>query len=297
MMFSFPEFLKKPIRRHTYPIYNWLTTIFFSHIYRDCLIRPNQWLYGQRGNDYEKHRRNVNRFIRIKDSQILIAGCGKCGDIPSWLIYKPRKITGVDYFDYDNEWDTFICSAKYKYPSTKIELIQQDLCNMSAIESSSVDIVASDAVFEHLTNFNVSIKEMYRVLKSGGLLYATFGPLWYSYGGDHISGYDHYLNGYNHLLLSDLDYQEYLNKMGPYTHSEDDGRTWIYNNLFSRMKPTEYLTSLQDSGFKRVYVAAMIDPRALKFLRHSPFKDLLKNKYKEYDLKICSLSLIYRKEN
>ena len=75
---------------------------------------------------------------------------------------------------------------------------------MKDVMSHSVDIICSDAVFEHLRHFEVAVKEMTRVLASGGVLYANFGPLWHSWGGDHISGSKDFAQGYNHIDLKKL---------------------------------------------------------------------------------------------
>ena len=48
------------------------------------------------------------------------------------------------------------------------------------------------------------------MFKNRGFLYSTFGPLWYSWGGDHVSGVNDINNGYNHLLMNDREYKNYL---------------------------------------------------------------------------------------
>ena len=87
-----------------------------------------------------------------------------------------------------------------------VEFIQADLTDLSIISNESIDIIGSDAVFEHLKEFDKCLQEMKRVLSKDGLLYSTFGPLWNCWGGDHISGSDSFNNGYNMQTGGDREY-------------------------------------------------------------------------------------------
>ena len=103
----FETYLKKPVRRYGYPFYNFLVHQWLSGTYgKGVNYKVDQWLWGQRGNDYERHRRRVNRYSPLSGKNILIAGCGTGRDIPSWLPYKPHSLVGVDLFNYERAWNT-----------------------------------------------------------------------------------------------------------------------------------------------------------------------------------------------
>ena len=165
------------------------------------------------------------------------------------------------------------------------------------IKDSSIDIVGSDAVFEHINKFDAAIKELYRVLKKDGILYSTFGPLWYSWGGDHISGRNNLADGYNHIKLSKEDYDSYLESFGEFNHAEDDGRTWIKNNLFSYLKPKEYIEKLENVKFHKKYISVILEQRAISFKKEFPEKfQELKDKFGLENLIITGMTIIYVKK-
>ncbi|NWG29874.1 MAG: class I SAM-dependent methyltransferase [Rhodocyclaceae bacterium] len=294
---SLGERLKRPFRRVLYPFYTKAVDAWIRHRgYSKLGLEVDFWLWGQRGNDYEALRRRVNRIIGIRGKQILIAGCGTGRDILSWLSYEPRLLTGVDYFDYARAWKAVRDFAHKRYPRTTLTFRQADLAYMDTMPGESVDVVGSDAVFEHLRNLPAVLREFHRILRPGGVLYATFGPLWYCWGGDHFSGHDGILAGYNHLLLAPETYEAYLCEAGPHRHSEHDGRTWIKNDLFSRLRPIEYLAALETAGFRRLEVGAIIEPRAVQCIQQSAaIRDKLLANQSLLDSVVTGMTIIYRK--
>jgi SAM-dependent methyltransferase len=267
---SLGERLKRPLRRVLYPAYGSVIDAWIRHKgYSRLGLDADFWLWGQRGNDYKALRRRANRLFPIRGKRVLIAGCGTGRDILSWLAYEPRLLMGVDYFNYERAWKILRDSTCRCYPCAELTFRQADLAQMDNISGESVDVIGSDAVFEHLRNLPDVLREFYRILRPGGVLYATFGPLWYCWGGDHFSGHGDILTGYNHLLLEPGAYEAYLHEAGPHSHSEHDGRTWIQNDLFSRLRPAEYLAALEDAGFERREVGVIIEPRAVRCLERS----------------------------
>lgn len=289
------EQAKRLLRKFLYPIYNAINHQFLVRRYATSDFQPDLWLWGQRGNDYERHRRRVAHFLPLKGRDVLVAGCGTARDIESWVELKPRRIVGIDWFSYERAWAMWKQRFSQKTPSVEVHFAQVDLARMSEFPDACFDVVSSDAVFEHLKNLPEVLTEFHRILRPGGVLYATFGPLWYGHGGDHVSGYDAVTSGYNHLLLKEEDYQHYLEGMGAYTHSEHDGRTWIEHDLFSRLKPRQYLHCLEQAGFKRLFVSAIIDPLAIACLEHPQFDKSLVERFDHLDLLISGMTIIYER--
>lgn len=295
---SFIESKIKPfIRRPTYKLLSAFNHIFLSSKYRkETNFQVDKFLLGQRGNDYGVLRRKANSILPIKGKSIFIAGCGTGRDIPSWLSYRPKKITAVDFFNYKNSWNLLIRRFKKEWPSTEVEFFQTDLENLSKFNANSYDFISSDAVLEHATNLEKVLEEFHRILKKDGILYSTFGPIWSGYHGDHFSGWDKIENGYNHLLLNKKDYKNYLDSREYFGHSEDDGRTWIENNLFSYLRPYEYINLLEKNNFKRICTRVLIEPNALKCFSSRPdIKEKLLKEYSLMDLLITGMSIFFHK--
>ncbi len=294
---SMGERLKRLLRRVLYPFYGYVVDAWIRRQgYARMGLEADFWLWGQRGNDYAALRRRVNRIAPIRGKRVVIAGCGTGRDILSWLPHEPQLLLGVDYFNYERAWKALRDSAHRRYPRTELTFQQSDLARMDDIPSESVDLIGSDAVFEHLRNLPEVLREFHRILSPGGVVYATFGPLWYCWGGDHFSGHENILTGYNHLLQEPEAYEAYLHEAGPHSHSEHDGRTWITNDLFSRMRPVEYLTALDGAGFDRRWIGSIVEPRAVECLKRSaPIREKLLSRYDKLDLIITGMIIIYQK--
>lgn len=229
----------------------------------------------------------------------MIQGCGTGKDTLTWLPWGARSITGIDLFNYERAWTVIRQFAGRKGYAASLTFRQMDICNMKEFEAGSFDIVASDAVYEHVRDMGKALEETWRVLRPGGVVYATFGPLYYTYGGDHFSGRGGLREGYNHLLLNKAEYGRYINQFpGDPGTRENDGRTWIHGELFSYLKYAQYLSLFKRKGFHRLYLFAIISEEAIEFRRRFPdvWQELLGKGIREIDLMVNSLSVILRKE-
>lgn len=290
-------YIKAPLRRPFNFIYRALISKLHLRKYKkQAAFDIDLWLWGQRGNDYAAHRYNINKMMPIKDKKLLIAGCGTGRDIPSWLKYGPSVVVGLDYFNYQRAWAEVTLELGKRFPRSTVQFWQGNLSNLEVFNDGEFDIIGSDAVFEHITDLSTVISEFYRVLRPGGLVYATFGPLWHAWHGDHFSGWDENSSGYNHLALSEDQYKRYLDEKPFDQHSEDDGRTWIEHGLFSYLKPTEYLEILEKAGFKRLFTGVLIEPKAVQCLKKNyRLKKQLLQQHQELDLLITGMTLIFEK--
>lgn len=115
---------------------------------------------------YKKQNKNWNDSVSIyklvikeeitPEKVVLEAGCG-FSDLFKDDYKKARKVIGVDidetFLNMNNILDTKICA---------------NLENMNQVKSSSVDLIISSWVFEHIKSPQLAFREFERVLKKGG---------------------------------------------------------------------------------------------------------------------------------
>lgn len=174
-----------------------------------------------------KHARDLDVLFsrarrQARGGRVVLLGSGGGHEAGFWLPYKPRDIIGVDLD-----------------PGSGVAADAE----MLPFASGSVDVVGSVNAFEHFRDVNRVVEEVSRVLRLNGALVASFGPLYHTIGGDHLSrlrgGLEH---GFNHLLLAPNDYLGFVTAM---TLIDDPFADFVARNLFSRISADEYLDILE----------------------------------------------------
>ena len=150
-----------------------------------------------------------------------------------------------------------------------VEFHQAPLEDHSFLEDSSVDLCASDAVYEHCKNLPSVILETTRVLKQDGYAYASYGPLWFCASGDHFDrgGLE---CAYNHLVLDDGVYREYLNSYKAEQEDIQSGSRYFELGLFSYLTTSDYLEIFRSAGFVLDDLILEVSAQALNFRKRFP---------------------------
>jgi SAM-dependent methyltransferase len=227
------------------PIYKALHGKKFAH-----LSHPIDLVLPEKGMSILARRRWLNRYLPLKNSRILVMGCGSASDFGSYLHFKPKEIVGVDLYNFSNSWQQIQDYIHKNKLPTKVSFIQADCADISKVISGDFDIIASDDVLEHCRDLKSVLKTMYDLLRSGGLMYAGYGPLWYTWGGDHFSGRGGLEKGYNHLILNADAYRDYYEAYVQDDRTEvQNGGRYIKLDLFSKLSSREYFELYQDVGF------------------------------------------------
>ena len=212
---------------------------------------------------------------------MLVQGTGTGWDVISWAKLRPRRIIATDMFPFEESWEEIArhCYDRYRVP---VEFRVSAIEEVSFLDSHCVDLIASDAVYEHCRDLPGVMQESFRILKPGGCIYASYGPLYYCAGGDHFSGRGGLKTGFNHLLLDPEAYQRYLAAHQEEIEDFQGGARYIELNLFSYLTTRQYLEIYREAGFVVKELILELSQDALQFRKMYPDKfAFLVNKYKD----------------
>jgi SAM-dependent methyltransferase len=96
-------------------------------------------------------------------------------------------------------WDWI--GGRLQKSGIEAEFHQCDLRNPLPNNIGKADVIVSNAVLEHLRNMSETFSHLGAVLQKPGWFAAMWGPMWYSYSGDHIAAELGFEKGYEHVLL------------------------------------------------------------------------------------------------
>ena len=104
----------------------------------------------------------LSRYVKKKNFTLLDAGCGIGSNLNSILKKYPKaKIIGIDNYQPDLE-------IAQNFFLNKADFILGD-CIDTKLNSSSVDVVLSNQVIEHITRYDEYLTEIKRALTPKGL--------------------------------------------------------------------------------------------------------------------------------
>lgn len=115
------------------------------------------------------------------DVDICDFGCGWGGET-LWLAERVRSATGVDIDPRNLEQANRALDGR-AIANCRFVLASDDGLNLP---DDSFDAVFSTNTFEHVQDLDQAFREIYRILRPGGLLIARWGPLFYSPQGYHL---------------------------------------------------------------------------------------------------------------
>ena len=282
------------LRRHYYKFF--LRNFFKNQNYNIDLTLPSK------GFSNTARKKKLNSISQIKDKDILIIGCGNGNDFLEWIKFKPKSITGIDILNYSESWN----NIKDYFSKNKIRIeIKFEQKNITEIENHKIyDFIVSDAVFEHLKDFSFAIKKCSSLLKNSGVMYASYGPLWYCHGGDHFSNRHNIKHGFNHLLFSEEEYKNFFRENVSNLDNEiklhGSAGIFVKEDLFSKKKGNDYMNIYKKNNFISKYTVLEFCPIGYQLIRtNSKIKDKILKKYLNLDIEDCYLKtqIVYLKKN
>jgi len=243
----------------------WLSRRTSKFISKSTLndLKPT-WVLPGRGFPLETRRRWATNHQSLQGKTILVQGTGTGWDVISWAELKPAKIIATDLFSFADSWNE-ISLYCHQHFGVDVLFYQAPLEDHSFLDSESIDLCASDAVYEHCKNLPQVMRETRRVLNANGFVYATYGPLWYCASGDHFDrgGLE---NAYNHLILDTNAYSEYFNSYKKSNEDFQSGGRYIALGLFSYLTTSDYLEIFRNAGFVLDELILEVSSEGLNFL-------------------------------
>jgi SAM-dependent methyltransferase len=240
--------------RATYPALNWIANR------RAVYMRAAPYLAGMefdevrltgRGNEPEAYLRRTARMVPLSQADLLVIGAGGGAELGLWERQCPRSFTATDFFSSPESWGA--------HPN--VRFAQADVRALGFADAS-FDLVASTALFEHVDRVADAAREMARVLRPGGVAFASFGPLYYTYGGAHFDG------AYEHVWMTDDEFEAYLLARAIPCEMEE-GLHWMRNGMFSRLRYNDYL-SIFRRHFDVDHLVLAVSQPALRYKRAHP---------------------------
>ena len=256
---------------------------WLSRRYSRCLspetiarVQP-RWVLGPRGLPLESRRRWGAKYLRnLREATLLVQGTGTGWDVISWARLRPRRIIATDLFSFEDSWQEIAryCHQHYRVP---VEFRTAALEDHSFLDSGSIDLIGSDAVYEHCRDLPRVMRESQRLLRPGGSLYASYGPLYFCAGGDHFSGRGGLEHSYNHLRLEPEAYRQYLEAQRAALEDFQDGVRYLDLDLFSRLTTGEYLEIYREAGLVVKELILEVSDQALAYKQQFPqeFQEIL----------------------
>ena len=272
------------LKRSVYFIIRPLLSFKYSRYLSPETIQAYQprFCFGARGLPLESRRAWGSKYLKnVREALVLVQGTGTGWDVISWAKLRPRRIIATDMFPFEDSWED-ITRYCYDHYQVTVDFRVSAIEDVSFLESNRVDLIASDAVYEHCRDLPGVMQESFRILKPGGCIYASYGPLYYCAGGDHFSGRGGLKNCFNHLLLDPEAYQRYLEAYQEEIEDFQGGARYIELNLFSYLTTRQYIDIYRKAHFVVKELILEISQDALQFKKMYPDKfDFLVNKYKD----------------
>lgn len=119
--------------------------------------------YDDRAHPYRVFERRVDALLSPQ-AVLLDAGCGRTAPVLRKYVGKARRLIGVELVPFTED-------------IAGIEIYNADLAHLP-LETSSVDLIMSRSVFEHLTDPDSVYREFARVLRPGGALLFLTANMW-----------------------------------------------------------------------------------------------------------------------
>jgi SAM-dependent methyltransferase len=243
---------------------------------------------------------NIKSRYNLSGIKILEIGCGWGGLVKTIAHdYPSSEVFGIDPFL--KEWWRSGEDSGQNYSII-------DACSeLLPFDEETFDLVISIAAFEHVNSPVLSLREIKRVLKSGGSFFTHFGPVWSSIAGHHYYHWDDTLvqriPPWGHLYMTFEEMFDHLCNLGiPRNESFDICKTIYQDPIINRVSSKQFdeifnrcgmsVTQLEkyDCPNRRMSTSGLQDSELSEDIQRKLF-----NKYTREELLACSYTVECKK--
>jgi SAM-dependent methyltransferase len=231
--------------------------------------KVNMFLNGE-GGMFKKYVYHLCERPRpLNNSSVLVPGIGYAKNLLQLASFRPKEIVAFDLYEYPEAWRVMAEKIRKEF-GVPVRFYKGDFDVLPRERRGSFDFVISDAVLEHVPDMDKFAAGASDFLKTGGVFYASFGPLWYGPSGDHVAWGPDKL--FDHLLLPQKEYDEQLGQRSLKTVDQDscDPGFMIRQDFFSHLKAWQYLDEIGKHGLDLFDLRAKVSPAAFRLLMSAP---------------------------
>lgn len=181
---------------------------------------------------------------------------------------RPKQIVACDLSEYPEEWD-FIRTTLRDQMGVDVVFLKGDIDDPRVKNFAPFDWIISEGVLEHVKDPEGFLKGCRRLLTDDGHFYASFGPLWYGPGGDHLNWGEG--GQFHHLVLSQEEYAARIADLSVNADLETMAGIFLYRHkLFSYLHARQYLEVLNRSGLAKRLLWVKYCSATGEFFRKNP---------------------------
>lgn len=156
---------------------------------------------------------------------------------------------GIDNFYYGNFKPKILNhDLLAKQIKNNVNFINADISYDNLNLEKEIDLIYSTSVLEHVIDLENAFKQMYKLLKTKGLIFHNYNPFFSVYGGHALGNGD---SPFMHLRLSINEYEDYIKNYRPY--EAEIAIKWLNNSMNRNINQRRLKSILKNCGFKIVF--------------------------------------------
>lgn len=203
-------------------------------------------------------RQNINQlnFLNKKTNKNLLSGSkvleiGYSTGGHSLIAFEKIGFNtiGIDNFYYGNFKPKILDhDLLTKQIKNNVNFINADISHNNLNLEKEIDLIYSTSVLEHVIDLENAFKQMYKLLKTKGLIFHNYNPFFSVYGGHALGNGD---SPFMHLRLSINEYEDYIKNYRPY--EAEIAIKWLNNSMNRKINQKRLKNILKNCGFKIVF--------------------------------------------